>query len=91
MQYDIKSTHITGDGALYGSRTRLKGIQITGDGTAGDVIFKDGGVSGVTKLVIAISTSTAPFYMLLPGEGLLFDTSVYVDVPGSSNITIFYG
>lgn len=91
MQYDVKAVHITGDGSLLGYRTRVKGIQITGDGTAGNVVLKDGGSSGTSRLVIAISTSLVPFYVGIPGEGILFSTDIYADVPGSSNITVFYG
>ena len=91
MQYDVKAVHITGDGSVLGYRARIKGIQITGDGTAGDVILKDGGATGTTKLVIAVTTSLVPFYISVPGEGILFDTNVYADVPGASSITVFYG
>lgn len=91
MQYDVKAVHITGDGSLLSYRTRVKGVQITGDGTAGDVIFKDGGASGTTMLVIALTTSLVPFYVAIPGEGMLFSTNIYVDVPGSASVTVFYG
>ena len=92
MQTDVLSAHITGDGSLVGYRTRVKGIAFLGDGTAGDIVLKDGGTSGTTKITIPVpANSNNVVYILLPGEGILFTTSVYADVPGSSSVTIFYG
>jgi hypothetical protein len=31
------------------------------------------------------------FYMMIPGEGVLFETGVYVDVDGITGVTIYYG
>jgi hypothetical protein len=94
MQYDVKSAHVTGATAtLVAYRTRVKGLIFLGDGTAGDIIFKDGGASGATKLQFNIpSNSNNDVSVLIPAEGILFETSVYVTLPGTaSSVTIFYG
>ena len=94
MQTDVKSAHFTGTAAtVYTGRTRLKGILFLGSGTAGDVIFRDGSSSGTVKLQFnlpANSNNTVGF--TVPGEGILFDTGIYVSQPGAStSMTIFYG
>jgi hypothetical protein len=94
MQTDVKSAHITGATAtLYSQRTRLRGLIFLGDGTAGDIIFRDGGSSGVIKLQFNLpANSNNAVAVTLPGEGILFETSMYVTLPGTaSSVTVFYG
>ena len=94
MQTDVKAAHYTGATAtLYTGRTRLKGLIFLGDGTAGDMIFRDGGASGAVKCQINLpANSNNDVAVTIPGEGILFNTSIYVSMPGSSSsVTIFYG
>jgi len=92
MQYDVKSAHTTGDGTLVTGRWRLKGLAILGDATAGDIVLLDGGASGTERLRIAIpANSNNVVDIQIPGEGILFTASIYANVPGSSDVTIFYG
>ena len=94
MQTDVKAAHYTGATAtLYTGRTRLKGMIFLGDGTAGDAIFRDGGASGTVRLQFNLpANSNNAVNVIIPGEGILFNTSIYVSLPGSaSSVTIFYG
>ena len=94
MQTDVKSNHFTGTAAtMYTGRTRLKGILFLGSGTAGDIIFRDGGPSGTVRLQFNIpANSNNDVGFTLPGEGILFETGIYVSQPGAStSMTIFYG
>ena len=94
MQTDVLSAHLTGaSGTLYNSRTRLRGLLFLGDGTAGDMIFRDGGASGEIKLQFNIpANSNNDVSVLIPEQGVLFRTNIYVTLPGTSaSITIFYG
>ena len=96
MQTDVKSAHIEATGTLVSERTRLKGYQCLSGGTAGDVIFRDGGASGTIRLRFNIPNNTNnPFSNLIPGEGILFTTDIHVTVPGTApnaaKITVFYG
>lgn len=60
-------------------RCRVKAIYIVPDSGAGTVTFIDGGASGNTKIVVDTkASSTTPDYILLPGEGLLFQENVYI-------------
>jgi len=91
MQTDVKSAHTEATGTMVSGRTRLKGYHCISGGTAGDVIFRDGGGSGTTRLQFNIATGTQPITMLIPGEGILFTTDVHVTLPTSAKITVFYG
>ena len=96
MQYDVKAAHIETTGTIVSERTRLKGYQCLSGGTAGNVIFRDGGATGPIRLQFSIPANTNnPFANLIPGEGILFTTDIHVTVPGTApnaaKVTVFYG
>lgn len=92
MQTDVKATHVEATGTMVTGRTRVKGYQCLSGGTAGDIILRDGGASGVIKLQFNIPANTNnPFANLIPGEGILFTTDVHVTLPTAAKITVFYG
>jgi hypothetical protein len=91
MQTDVKSSHVEATGTVVSGRTRVKGYQCISGGTAGDIIFRDGGATGVIILQFKIGTGTQPIGLAIPGEGILFGTSVHVTVPTSAKVTVFYG
>jgi hypothetical protein len=95
MQYDVKAEHVEATGTIVGERTRLKGYQCISGGTAGDIIFRDGGSGGPIRLRFNIGTGTQPIGLTIPGEGILFNTDIHVTVPGTApnaaKITVFYG
>jgi hypothetical protein len=60
---------------------------------AGSVVFKDGGSGGTTRYD---NKHVGFFYLtnvhvLIPGQGVLFETDVYADVTDIGSVTIFYG
>jgi hypothetical protein len=92
MQTDVKSAHLEATGSLVSGRVRLKGYQCLSGGTAGDIIFTDGTATGLERLRFNVPANTNnPFANLIPGEGILFENGVYVTVPTSAKVTIFYG
>lgn len=92
VQTDVLSAHIEATGTLVTGRYRLKGYQCLSGGTAGDIIFRDGGASGPIRLQFNVPANTNnPFANLIPGEGILFYDSIYVTLPASAKATIFYG
>lgn len=73
-------------------RVRVKAIYIVPSASAGSVVFKDGGSGGSTKITVnTLASSTAPDYVLMPGEGLLFQTDVYVAVTSVASVMVIYG
>jgi hypothetical protein len=92
MQTDVKAAHTETTGVLVNSRTRVRGYQSLSGGTAGDIIFRDGGASGTILLRFNVPANTNnPFANLIPGEGILFSTNVHVTLPTAATITVFYG
>jgi hypothetical protein len=92
MQTDVKAVHAEATGTMVSGRNRLKGYQCLSGGTAGDIIFRDGGASGTIRLQFNIPANTNnPFANLIPGEGILFTTSIHVTLPTSAKVTVFYG
>lgn len=99
MQTDILASAVrTDDGVVNNQagdalgRVRIKGVYIVPAASAGSVVFKDGGASGTTRMTLnTVGSATQPTYLLLPGEGVLFDTSVYVDVTSIGSVMVFYG
>lgn len=60
-------------------RCRVKAIYIVPNSAAGQVIFKDGGSGGPTKITVnTVASASTPDYILMPGEGLLFQENVYI-------------
>jgi hypothetical protein len=91
MQTDVKAVHVEATGTMVSGRNRLKGYHCISGGTAGDVIFRNGGASGTVLLQFNIGTGTQPITMPIPGEGILFATSIHVTLPATAKITAFYG
>ena len=98
MQTDILASQpVTSSGALQtqgGSnlgRVRVRAIYIVAGATAGSVVLKDGGASGTTIVTInTVGSATTPQYFRLPGQGLLFTTSVYATVTNAASVMVFY-
>lgn len=93
MQTDVKAGHRDSSGVVYVGRTRVKGYQIAPGGTAGEIQFWDNATtnSGTEAITINITTNAAVIATLIPGEGVLFQNGVYVVLPASAAITVFYG
>jgi len=92
MQYDVKSTHLTASGAVTSDRARLKSVSYRGDGSNGYVRFRDGSVTGAILMELDVGTNDVfTIYLLLPGEGVLFPTSIYAELSHVSAITAIWG
>lgn len=92
MQTDVKSAHIETTSTMVSGRVRVKGYQCLSGGTAGDIIFRDGGASGTIRLQFNVPANTNnPFANLIPGEGILFTDDVHVTLPTAAKVTVFYG
>ena len=92
MQYDVKSTHLTASGAVTSDRARLKSVSYRGDGSNGYVRFRDGSVTGSILMELDVGTNDVfTIYLLLPGEGVLFPTSIYAELSHVSAITAIWG
>jgi len=94
MQYDVKSIHLNASGSIFGSRARVKGFSICASASlAGTLILRDGGSGGTNTIEIDIPANSNPnsFYVLVPGEGVLFSTNIYATMTNLASVTVFYG
>jgi hypothetical protein len=96
MQTDVKSAHLSAAGSYYVGRTRLRGIVISPKAsTAATFEIRDGSSSGVVLYTMDIASLGTPntSYVLIPGEGVLAATGLYLtlSVGSVTGITIFYG
>ena len=99
MQTDVLASAVRStDGQLLDqagntiTRARIKSIYIVPTASPGSVVFKDGGTGGTTRLTVdTVASATQPTYMLMPGEGVLFSTNIYVDVTNIGFVMVFYG
>jgi hypothetical protein len=91
MQYDVKNIHANASGSLLSTRSRIKGLVITSTGVgAGSVLLKDGGSGGTTKIEVDVPSTAAFHNVVIPGEGVLFETNVYATLT-NCYISVFYG
>lgn len=91
MQYDVKNIHLNASGSLVSYRTRVKGIVITSTGAgAGTLQLKDGGSSGTVRIEVDIPATAAFHNVIIPGEGVLFNSDVYATL-SNCYISVFYG
>ena len=90
MQTDISAVSLAASGTAYGSRTRVRGAVIEPGTGAGSAVFKDGGSGGTTLFTINTVAGGEPFSVVIPANGILFQTDVYVAL-SNAQITVFYG
>jgi hypothetical protein len=85
MVGDVFTARATATGGMVNSRTRLKGVYVTGTGT---VTFRDGGAGGTVR---AVFDSTGTHAIVVPANGVLFSTDLHATLTGVTSVTIFYG
>jgi len=96
MQFDVKSKHLSAAGSIYADRARLKGIVVApAISTAATFEFRDGGATGeiLYQMYIPVNSNPNTFDVLIPGEGILFRTNIYLtfSVGSVTGVTAFYG
>lgn len=88
---NVFSAHADATGVVYAGATNLAGYQLASGGTAGEIVFRDGGASGTILLRINITVNTAVISTLIPGNGIRFNTNIHVTLPTNAVVTIFCG
>ena len=90
MQTDVKAVSLAASGSVFGSRTRVRGALVEPGTGAGSVVFKNGGSGGTTVFTVNTVANGEPFSVIIPAEGVLFETDVYV-VLTAAKVTVFHG
>jgi len=91
MQTDVKAASLTESGTAFAGRTRVRGVVISDTNTAGQLILRDGGVTGTIKFQLDTPNASFVSNILIPGEGILFETDVYVEITSLASVVVFYG
>ena len=89
MQTDIKAISLAASGTAFNQRSRVRGALIEPGTSAGSVVFKDGGSGGTTVMTINTSANGETFSMVIPADGIVFQTDVYVALT-NAKVTVFY-
>ena len=84
---NVTTAHTDATGTLATGRYQMRGHQSVGGGTAGEVIYRDGGASGTVKFQFNIGGGTQPIGLTFPDDGILFLTDVHVTVPTGAKTT----
>ena len=90
MQTDVKANSVAASGTVFNCRTRVRGMLIEPGASDGSVVLKDGGTGGTTIMTINTLANKDPFPVIIPGEGVLFQTDVYIALT-NTKATVFYG
>ena len=90
MQTDIQVAQVDATGTAYGARTRVRGLLVSPGASAGSVVLKDGGSGGTSMMSIPTAANGEPFSVVIPADGVLFESNVYVAVTNATAL-VFYG
>ena len=86
---NVTAIHRETTGTVVTGRYQMRGHQSVGGGTAGDIIYRDGGASGPIRFQFNIGGGTQPIGLTFPDDGILFLTDVHVTLPTSAKTTAF--
>jgi hypothetical protein len=86
---DVKSNVATSSATVVGSPARVRSIYYTANASAGSIVVKDGGSGGTT--VITIATPASGYgSVVIPADGVLCGSNVYVALTNIASATVFY-
>lgn len=83
----------TADAIAISGRTRVRGIYYTCTSTGSSFSLKNGAADTATALATITTPAAAGAYdLILPDEGILFDSGVYIDVADANveSVTLFF-
>ena len=95
---DVKTTHLTVSGDVFGGPARVLGIYYCSEAALGTIVIRDGSVSATVlgTFDVPAGSGTAGedtvYQIDIPGNGLYCATSSYCEVTGGvDKVTVFYG
>ena len=92
MQTDVSAVTVSSSNTAVAYRTRVRGLVVAPGSANGTIILKDGGATGTTLISLTTVANGEPFNILIPANGVLFETDVYVALTGTgTSAVVFYG
>lgn len=85
-----RSAHVTETGTVFDQRVILMDLYVSPNGTAGDVVLREGNTSGPERLRLNLSKETTGRNVKLPGDGMMFNDGLAVsNLPNGAVLTLF--
>lgn len=92
MQTDVKAKYLEADGAIFAGRARLKGLTVAvSSAGAALAVYDNASAASGTKVIEVSTAATGVFNVLIPGEGILANNGLYLDINGAAGVTAYYG
>jgi len=92
MQTDVQSKYLTGDGVIFAGRARLKGLTVTVTSAGAALIVYDNASAASGTALLTVSTAaTGTFPVNIPGQGILGEDGLFLDINGAAAVTAYYG
>ena len=92
MQYDVKAAFASDDAAMVPYRIRLKGVFFAVASAGADLIIYDNASAAEGNVLLTLPCDVAGQHnVYIPGEGILAENGIYLDINGASGVTVFYG
>lgn len=89
---DVKATNVVANGLIVAGRTRLKGVNYAVTTPGADVIIYDNASAASGTVLVTLPADVAgQFDAPMPGNGIVAENGVFVDINGSSSLTAYYG
>jgi hypothetical protein len=95
---DVKTTHLTASGEIFGGPSRVLGIYYCSEGALGTIEIRDGSVTGTVLAIfdVPIGSGTAGepvvYQIDVPGNGIYCGTTSHAKLTGGvDKVTVFYG
>ena len=85
MKSDVKAVRATGTGAVFGGRTRLRGIILSSSGGAGSVTLQDG--NSVTQFQADVPNGDVFSYNLAE-DGIVFEGGMTISALSNAIVTV---
>ena len=85
MKSDVKAVRATGTGAVFGGRTRLRGIILSSSGGAGSVTLQDG--NSVTQFQADVPNGDVFSYNLAE-DGIVFEGGMTISALSNATVTV---
>jgi len=87
---EVKAFHTHASGSIASGRGRMKGFIVNHDtGSTGETVIYDNTAASGTVLLEIDETGKGIFGMEIPGDGILFETGVYVSLATDTTLTLF--
>ncbi len=88
---EVKTKHTTISASLLTGRGRLMGLVVTHKtGSSGHIVIYDNSSASGSVLIEIDENVAGTFDVVFPGDGILYETGVYANLPANTSVTIFY-